>query len=419
MGATDIRRPFVALVFSCKSVIFERTGWTDSYLEFLKTTLICFDCYEIATSKRASLASIIKIGDKWRAQIRRKGHPPATRTFDKKAHAEQWAQDVERQLRDGGFSDERRLAEFNIRGIIERYEKEIGKLRPIGRSKAGCLSMLKRHFGDTVLAGLNEAAVVDYATRRKAMGAGGVTVAMEFTYLDGVLEMARSLWKLPLPSTSPIAAARKNLRFLGLVGKSKQRDRRPTNAELDAICSWFSAKARQRIPMPDIIRFAVASAMRASEITGLRWDDVHEADRTIVIRDRKDPQEKIGNNQIVPLLGEAWTIAMRQPRTGELIFPYKSGTFSSLFPRACNALGIEDLRFHDLRHEGVSRLFEAGYPIEQVALVSGHRDWKQLQRYTQIRARNLHRAPRGQGQDPSRPMRSPRAQFVGFKIRSD
>lgn len=64
---------------------------------------------------------------------------------------------------------------------------------------------------------------------------------------------------------------------------------------------------------------------------------------------------------------------------------------STIFPRACQALGIDDLKFHDLRHEGVLRLFEQGYTIEQVALVSGHRDWKMLARYTQIRAKDLHR----------------------------
>jgi integrase len=360
------------------------------------------------------LASIIKVGEKWRAQVRRKGHQPVTRTFDKKAQAERWAHDVEGQLRDGGFNDERKLAEFTIRGLIEKYEEEVGKLRPIGRSKAGALSMLKRHFGDTALSVLNEAAVVDYAKRRQAMGAGGVTIGMEFTYLDGVLEMARSLWKLPLPA-SPIAAARKNLRYLGLIAKSKKRDRRPTPAELDAICAWFEKKARQRIPMPDIIRFAVASAMRAGEITRLRWDDIHEADRTIVIRDRKDPEEKIGNDQVVPLLGDAWAIAMRQPRGHDLIFPYNSASFSSLFPRACKALEIEDLRFHDLRHEGVSRLFEAGYAIAQVALVSGHRDWKQLQRYTQLKAKNLHRPVPG-SQKGKRPKHSSSG-IVGFSIR--
>src|SRR5450830_1490738 len=102
-------------------------------------------------------------------------------------------------------------------------------------------------------------------------------------------------------------------------------------------------------------------------------------------------REKAGNDQEVPLLGEAFDIVKRQP-AGDLIFPVTEGTVSTIFPRACNALRIVDLKFHDLRHEGVSRLFEQGYSIEQVALVSGHRDWKMLARYTQIRAKDLHRA---------------------------
>jgi integrase len=121
--------------------------------------------------------------------------------------------------------------------------------------------------------------------------------------------------------------------------------------------------------------------------------DLNEQDRTITIRDRKHPTEKQGNDQEVPLLGEAFDIVKRQPKTDKegRIFPVTDGTISSIFPRACNALKIEDLRFHDLRHEGVSRLFEKGYTIEQVALVSGHRDWKMLARYTQIKAKDLHR----------------------------
>lgn len=84
---------------------------------------------------------------------------------------------------------------------------------------------------------------------------------------------------------------------------------------------------------------------------------------------------------------------MRQPRRDEAgrIFPVTEGTISTIFPRACKKLGIEDLRLHDLRHEGVSRLFEQGYTIEQVALVSGHRDWKMLARYLHLKAKDLHR----------------------------
>ena len=69
----------------------------------------------------------------------------------------------------------------------------------------------------------------------------------------------------------------------------------------------------------------------------------------------------------------------------------ESGPFFVCVHRACKALGIVDLRLYDLRHEALSRLFESGkYSVPEVALVSGHKDWKQLARYTQLRAADLH-----------------------------
>jgi integrase len=81
------------------------------------------------------------------------------------------------------------------------------------------------------------------------------------------------------------------------------------------------------------------------------------------------------------------------PRERAEIFPIDERTISTLFTRAVASCEIEDLRFHDLRHDAVSRLFAAGYTIEQVSLVSGHRDWNMLRRYTQLRAEDLHREP--------------------------
>lgn len=337
------------------------------------------------------MASILKIGEKWRAQVRRKGHPPLTRTFDKRKHAEDWARSIEEGMRAGKFADERKLADITIPKLIEKYEEEVGKHKPLGRSKLGALKFLKVGLADKTLASLDAHAVIDYAKNRRASGAGGVTIGLEMTYLGNVLRIARTVLKIPVTGT-PVEEARPSLKFLTLVSKSKERDRRPTEAEIIALCKHFDGKARQRLPMADIIRFAIATAMRASEITSIRWDDLDEQDRTIVIRDRKHPNEKIGNNQTVPLLGEAFEIVKRQPKTADgRIFPYNEKTFSTIFPRACADLKIVDLRFHDLRHEGISRLFEAGFRIEQVALVSGHREWKMLRRYTQVRAKDLHR----------------------------
>jgi integrase len=76
---------------------------------------------------------------------------------------------------------------------------------------------------------------------------------------------------------------------------------------------------------------------------------------------------------------------MRMRRKDERIFPYDNATVSTAFTRACKVLGIVDLHFHDLRHEGISRLFEMGKTIPQAASISGHRSWAMLQRYAHLR----------------------------------
>jgi integrase len=71
------------------------------------------------------------------------------------------------------------------------------------------------------------------------------------------------------------------------------------------------------------------------------------------------------------------------------VFPHNHSSVSAAFTRACDELKIEDLHFHDLRHEGTSHLFEAGLPIEKVALVTGRKHWRQLQRHTNLKVEDL------------------------------
>jgi integrase len=141
----------------------------------------------------------------------------------------------------------------------------------------------------------------------------------------------------------------------------------------------------------DIVDFAIATARRQSEITRLLWADLDEAKRTCIVRDAKHPRAKTGNHRTFPLLGAAWEIVQRQPRTAPEIFPYKSKSVGTSWARACEDLRINDLHFHDLRHEATSRLFEQGYSIEQVSAVTLHESWGELKRYTQLRPESLHR----------------------------
>src|SRR3569832_790669 len=140
------------------------------------------------------------------------------------------------------------------------------------------------------------------------------------------------------------------------------------------------------IPMQKIVAFALFSTRRQEEITLLRWDDLQ--DDRILVRNMKHPGDKQGNNVWCELPPQALVIIQSMPRTKPEIFPYSTDAIGAAFTRGCRFLGIEDLRFHDLRHEGISRLFELGRTIPQVAAVSGHRSWSSLKRYTHIRHTN-------------------------------
>lgn len=294
---------------------------------------------------------------------------------------------IEAEIRAGRAGD---LApkHVTVGKLIERYTEEVGGKKPFGKNKENTLKLIKAQLGDVSVRDLSAERIVEYITDER--GIEGVTASIDLTYLKGVLKVARALWKVGVPP-GVVDEAREILKYMGLVGRSNERDRRPSMDEIDRLKRWFAK--RSETLTPDHIEFILDSCFRPpSEVVRLRWDDLNEKDRTIVIRDRKDPRKKLGNNQTVPLLGKSFEIVMRQPRESQYIFPVNGKSWSSLFPRACEALGIEDLQLYDLRHEAISRLVESGkYSIPEMMLVTGHKDPKQLMRYTQLRAKNLHR----------------------------
>lgn len=338
------------------------------------------------------MASIIQRDGRWRALVRKGGHTRCA-TFGTRAAAKAWARTVEGeidQLRATGVMQPKGQT---LGDLIDRYIREVYPLKPWGRSKSADLARLKRDLGDYLLDRITAASIIEYFRDRNAKGAGGVVIGQQAGYLVTLLSTARELWRLDVPLQAALDA-RGALAKVRMIGKSKRRDRRVSDAELAKLLKHFEGQTTS-VPMRDILEFCLASAMRISEVCRLRWDDLNEADRTILIRDRKHPTDRLGNDQLVPLLNvnghDAFAIVMRQPRNGPRIFPASEKTVSTYTTRAVEALKLGDLHLHDLRHEGVSRLFEAGYRIEQVALVSGHRDWAMLRRYTHVKATDLHR----------------------------
>ena len=350
------------------------------------------------------MATLQSRNGKWRAIVRRKGHTPQSRTFPTKTAAKTWADRIEREMADmearGGTPGE----STTIGELIDWRIDTLASVKAVTKTHTGNLTRLREGLGEIVARRLTSTEIIEY-TRRRVQGehmmANGLiipacspaTMNVELGYLSELLKLAAPLKGVKLTG-DPVAEARPVLRLLRLVGKSKRRDRRPTEGELQQLRQLFTAAAwRSQIPMVDIIDFAILTAKREGEITRLLWSDLDSTTRTALLRDAKHPRHKSGNHKRFPLLGEAWEIVKRQPqRDGEdRIFPYNTSSVGTAFTRACIRLAIEDLHFHDLRHEATSRLFEQGYDIPEVAAVTLHESWNELKRYTQLRPESLHR----------------------------
>ena len=334
------------------------------------------------------MAYITKRGNKWRAQVRRTGHPSKNESFPTKPLAEAWARKVEAEMDAGKTAAI--MPDVSFGELIDKYTEVVGEAKEFGRTKEAALKYLRSELGHFMLSDMDKDMLMAFVQRRISDdGVSGVTVSVDLTYMASVLRAAKHLWD-KMVDLGMFEAVRANMAMMNISTRSKHRSRRVSDDELRQIVHYFDTRPLSKINMSDIVHFALATTMRSSEITTLRWDDLNEADRTIIIRSRKHPTDKENNDQLVPLIGASFDIIMRQPRTDERIFPLALGTISSIFPRCTKALGLVDLRFHDLRHEGISRLFDAGFSIEQVSLLSGHKSWQQLKRYTHLSPKQLH-----------------------------
>ncbi len=333
----------------------------------------------------------------WRAQVRVKKEGrivySKAKTFPTQKLAKDWASRLEMQLQEPGEIDRQRVRGVTLGDLIDKYLKDPEVDARIGRTKRYTLQLVQnRAVADKLVFGLVAADIIEHGKERKADGAGPATVAQDVSYIKSVLEYARLTLNLPVTGRI-IDDGRQEMEKMNLVGKSQHRNRRPAADELEMMLAGLRERAQSGngfIPAAAIVEFSIYSAMRISEVCRLRWDDVDEAARTVIIRQRKDPKKKAHNDQVVPLLGPAWDIAIAQPRIDERIFPYDPRSVSAAWQRVRAKLGIDDLRFHDLRHEGTSRLFELGYGIHEVSMVNGNRSWSSLKRYTNLKPSALH-----------------------------
>jgi integrase len=313
-----------------------------------------------------------------------------SRTFTHRTAALSWARHREVALEDPAALTRQRHGAPTLAELIHWYIETFETISRWQRSKQTHLEFLGRHsLGKLEALTLTSADLIRHVQLRRAEGAGPATVLNDLIWIGVVLRAAKSVKELPV-RPEIVQQARTACRELRLVGKPRKRTRRPTAEELKRLREHFKSRDRRAtIPMQAIMDFAIASARRESEICRLEWHDNDKANRTGLVRDAKHPTGKEGNHQRFKYTPEAWALVGAQPETNERIFPYDPKSVGTAFTRACHLLGIHDLRFHDLRHEATSRLFERGYQIHEVAQFTLHESWNELKRYTNLKPENV------------------------------
>jgi integrase len=344
------------------------------------------------------MATIVRRRGGYRVQIRRAGHKPLSKDFRTQAEAARWARAEEARL----DVESRTPVEVRVllADVIRTYRENAGAT--FGDTKRRCIDRLESMLGHHRIGELTCTTFSSFVTKRAEQGAGAVTVGTDLSYLSTVLRYGGSMSGVQRECALALAelrTARTMLTHTGQVAASAERDRRPTEDELLAIRKRL-ALHRRVMPLWDLVMFSIATCMRIGEITRITWEDFDAGRRMLTIRQRKNPRKNKDPgrrfDQTIPLLSGHVVIdgqvidpveiierAGARPRTGR-IFPYRREGASTRFWLVVTALKIDDLNLHDMRHDGISRMFEAGYTIEQVASVSGHKDWKHLRRYTHL-----------------------------------
>lgn len=332
----------------------------------------------------------------WRVLIRKKGHKTISETFADVKLARKFAKEKAKQLEEikatGKISAPK---DSTVAHYIDDYLEHIQPGRTLQRSALFILKALKKRFGKIGIEKLSRSHLDAFIEERKKAGVQGQTIAGDLSILSSVLRHCSETRKLNIDGEMA-DNARKSLKTdHKLRIKSRETECIPTQAEMDAILRQYEKMKRQQIDMPAVINFALATSMRQAEICGLKIEDLDFENKTVIIRDRKHPTEKEYNDQTVPLLPKAWEIVLAAvgTRTSGQIFPYKSKSVGVSYTRVRKSAGIKrPTRFHDIRHKAITDFFALGLNVPQVALMSGHKDWQTLKRYTHVKAVHVHSA---------------------------
>lgn len=304
----------------------------------------------------------------WRTKIRKKGYPSLSASFDTKAEAQRWASEIEGDMSRKRFVDTREAESTTLKQALERYEREVSAQKKGARQeKTRIKTWAESKYGTKSMAEIRSSDLAEYRDARLAEGMSTNTVRLSLALISHLYTVAIKDWGIEGLS-NPVAKLR-------MPKGSRERDRRPTTKELAAVLKTASAIHAE---IPVIIELAIETAMRRGELMTLRRE--HIRGKHVLLEDTKN-----GSRRLVPLSIRARALLDSLPaRIDGAVFSLSPHSVSQYFLKSCRAAKVTDLHFHDLRHEGTSRLFEKGFSIMEAASITGHKTMSMLKRYTHL-----------------------------------
>lgn len=309
-----------------------------------------------------------------------------SRTFSTRVAATTWARQREDEIR--AHPEQAKKKTATVGALIDAYLASA--VDAFGRSKGQHLRLIASYpLASLDAVSLTRQQLIAHVQARRQAGTGPSTVANDLIWLRVVWRYARMQgYSLSLELLDDVA---EYCRAERLIARPAKRIRRPSREEMERIITWFRGPKRARRqgpPMYLILWFAIYSCRRQAEIFDMRLSDYDRNRGTWLIRSVKHPGGSAGHDlamrvpdRLKPLIE---TIIRDVPRTDDRLLPFNSRTIGSYWRNQMRLLGIDDLHFHDLRREGVSRLAEDGLTIPEMQRVSLHESWSSLQIYVNL-----------------------------------
>jgi len=316
------------------------------------------------------MATFRKRKGKWQARIQRASGTSQARTFFNLRDAKLWARKVERDV-DLGIQDikpvlvtigeafNRYLIEVTPRkksAAIEQYRIQAWLLHPLSRRILGDLKL--SHLAVWRDEQINKGYSANTIRLHLAVLSHLYTIAQHEWGYEDLKNPVQHLHKPKLPST---------------------REIRITDEDISTLIHHTQSPY-----LPSLIRLALLTGMRRSELIKLHWNDIDLERQLIYLTDTKN-----GENRQVPIFNQVNVLLQEIEKDDGQLFPIKEHAVSVAFRRAVKRSGLANISFHTLRHEAITRFFEKGLSIPEVASISGHKSWAMLRRYTHLQSQKL------------------------------